>query len=103
MQVLRVATMNGADYIGMGKDIGSLEKGKLADLIVMDKNPLEDIHNTESIRYTMLNGHIYDSETMNEIGNYDKKRTKFFWENNKYNNAFSWHEDMHGYFCVCGK
>ena len=46
MQALRCATINGAEYIGMDKEIGSLEKGKLADLIVLDKNPLEDIKNS---------------------------------------------------------
>jgi len=92
MQALRCATMNGAEYIGMEKEIGSLEKGKLADLIVMDKNPLEDIRNSDSIKYVMVNGRLYDAETMNEIGNYDKKRSKFYWENNKYNASFPWHE-----------
>ena len=76
-EALRAATMNGADYLGMSKDIGSLETGKLADLIVMDNNPLEDIRNTESIIYTVINGRMYDTETMNEIGNYNKERLNF--------------------------
>lgn len=59
---------------------GSLETGKLADLIVLDRDPLADIRNSNSVRYTMVNGHLYDSETMNEIGNHPKPRTKFFWE-----------------------
>jgi hypothetical protein len=46
--------------------------GKLADLIVLDKNPLENIQNTESIRYVMVNGRLFEAETLNEIGNYDK-------------------------------
>lgn len=96
MQVLRCATMNGAEYIGMEKEIGSLEKGKLADLIVLDKNPLEDIRNSESIKYVMVNGRLYDAETMNEMGNYDRKRSKFYWENNKYNASFPWHEETNG-------
>jgi imidazolonepropionase-like amidohydrolase/Tol biopolymer transport system component len=81
MQALRCATMNGAEYLGMGKDIGSLEKGKLADLVVMDKNPLDNIRNTEFIKYTMVNGRLYDAETMNELGNSPHTRGKFFWEN----------------------
>jgi imidazolonepropionase-like amidohydrolase/Tol biopolymer transport system component len=80
MEALRSATMNGAEYIGMGKELGSLEKGKLADLVIMEKNPLENIQNSESITHTMINGRLFEANSMNEIGNYDKKRTKFFWE-----------------------
>ncbi|MBU2929008.1 amidohydrolase family protein [Winogradskyella psychrotolerans] len=96
-EALKAATINSANYIGAGNDIGSLKKGKLADLIVMDKNPLEDIRNSESIIYTMINGRLYDTETMNEIGNHPKERTEFYWENNKYNQAFPWHEDSQSF------
>ncbi len=80
MQALRAATMNGAVYLGMDEEIGSLKKGKLADLIILDKNPLEDIRNTEFIKYTMINGRLYDAETMNEVGNYNNTRTPFYFE-----------------------
>lgn len=80
MQAIRCATLYGADYIGMDADIGSLEPGKLADLIVMDKNPLENIRNSESIRYVMLNGRLYDAATMNEMGNHPKQRMPFYWD-----------------------
>jgi len=80
LEALRCATLNGAKYIGMDKEIGSIEVGKLADLIVLDKNPLEEIRNTESVKYTMVNGRIYDASTMNEIGNHPKKREPFFWQ-----------------------
>ena len=79
-EALKAATINGADYIGAADEIGSLEKGKLADLIIMDKNPLEDIKNSNSVIYTMVNGRLYDISTMNEIGNYEKERTKFYFE-----------------------
>ncbi|MFD2586967.1 amidohydrolase family protein [Croceitalea marina] len=92
MQALRAATLNGAEYIGAGGEIGSLKVGKLADLIVLDKNPLEDIKNTETVRYTMVNGRLFDTDTMNEIGNKEENRGRFWWENNKYNQAFAWHE-----------
>ncbi|WP_452231406.1 amidohydrolase family protein [Lacinutrix sp. MEBiC02595] len=92
-EALKAATIHGADYLGMHADIGSLKQGKLADLIVMEDNPLEDIRNSESIIYTMINGRLYDTETMDEIGNYSKKRTPFYWENNKYNAGFPWNED----------
>ncbi|MBV6442214.1 MAG: Protein TolB [Saprospiraceae bacterium] len=80
LQALKCATINGAKYLGMDKEIGTLAPGKLADLIVLDKNPLDDIRNSESIRYVMVNGRLYASETLNEIGNYDRKRSKFWFE-----------------------
>ena len=91
-QALQTATINPAISLGLDKWIGSLEAGKLADLIVMDKNPLENIRNTESIRYTMVNGRLYDAAQMNEIGNYNKPRTKFYWELNKNADSFPWHD-----------
>ncbi len=100
-QALRSATLNGAHYLGLDHQIGSLEVGKLADLIVLDKNPLDNIQNTESVRYTMVNGRLYNAATLNEIGNYDKKRSKFYWEMNKSSNSFEWHERT-GSFMVPG-
>lgn len=91
MEALKTATINSAEYIGMGSEIGSLEEGKLADLLVLEENPLEDIRNTNTIIYTMVNGRLYDSETMNEIGNNPKERGDFYWENNRYNASFDWH------------
>lgn len=80
MEALRCATINGAISLGMDEQIGSIKPGKLADLIVLDKNPLQDIRNSEFVKYTMVNGRLYDAATMNEIGNYDRKRTKFYFE-----------------------
>ena len=74
MEALQAATIIGAEYIGADNDIGSLKIGKLADLIVLDKNPLENIQNTNSVKYTMVNGRLYDIDTMNEIGNEPKER-----------------------------
>ena len=103
IETLKTATINAANYIGAGKDIGSLEVGKLADVLVLDKNPLDNIQNSNTIIYTIANGRMYDTETMNEVGNEPKKRGNFYWENSKYNAAFPWHEEsdsfMHQHCC----
>lgn len=80
LQAIRCATINGASYLGMEKEIGSLEVGKLADLIVLNDNPLDDIRNSDHIKYVMVNGRLYDSESMNEIGNHEKPRLHFWWQ-----------------------
>jgi imidazolonepropionase-like amidohydrolase/Tol biopolymer transport system component len=92
LEALKTATINPAINLGLDSQIGSIQPGKLADLIVMDKDPLADIYNTESVKYTMVNGRLYDSETMNEIGNNIKPRGKFYWEVNKNAAAFPWHD-----------
>lgn len=104
LEALKAATINSAEYIGAGEDIGSLKEGKLADLVVMEKNPLENIENTQTIQMVMINGRLYDTETMNEIGNSPKERLPFFWEMDKYNQAFPWHQETQGFMdggCSC--
>jgi Tol biopolymer transport system component len=64
---LRSATIVGAEAIGMGQDLGSLEAGKLADVIVLDKDPLVDIRNTNTVKYVMKNGRVYDANTLDEV------------------------------------
>jgi Tol biopolymer transport system component len=67
MEVLHAATIGGSKTIGRDAEFGSLEPGKFADLIVLDKNPLEDIGNTLSIEDVMKNGRLYDAGTLDEI------------------------------------
>mgnify|MGYP001110166891 FL=1 len=103
-EALKAATINGANYIGAGQDIGSLEVGKLADLIVLDKNPLEYIENTKTIEHVMINGRLYDTNTLNEVGNNPKPRAPFYWEIPGYNKAFPWHQETQSFMrggCGC--
>ena len=104
-EALKCATVNGAALLGMEKQIGSLKAGKLADLIIIDGNPMEDIRKTENVVYTMVNGRLYDTSTMNEIGNFDKKRTKFYWELDGSGNAYPLHQETNSFMgmrCACG-
>ena len=67
MEALQIATIQGAMSIGYEADLGSIEVGKLADLVVLDSNPLDDIQNSTDIRYVMKNGELYEGETLNRI------------------------------------
>ena len=91
LEALKVATINGAHYLGMDHEIGSLEVGKLADLVVLDENPLENIRNTDSVTHTMVNGRLFDAATMNEVGNQEQERLPFWWERDGYDERFDWH------------
>ena len=83
LQAIRNATVNGASYLGMAKRLGHWRPGSLADLIIMDDNPLDDIRNCEKIKYVMINGRLYDSLTMNEVGSREKLRTKLWFETDR--------------------
>lgn len=77
-RALIAGTINGARYIGMDADLGSLEAGKLADLIVLEENPLENLRNSELVRYVMVGGRLFDALSMNEVAG-EKLQRKPFW------------------------
>ncbi len=80
LEAIRVATLNGAAYLGMEAEIGSIETGKLADLVVIDGDVLADIRQSDRVHAVMLNGRLYDARTMNEVGATPRARQPFFFE-----------------------
>jgi len=82
-EALRAATIDGAFYLGLHKDIGSIEKGKLADLMIIEGNPLEDIRQSEKVTHTILNGRVYETNTLNEVGNHPHQRAPLFFKNER--------------------
>ncbi|WP_440054752.1 amidohydrolase family protein [Pseudoalteromonas sp. T1lg65] len=82
-EALRSGTIDGAKYLGMDHDLGTIEAGKLADLAIIDGDVLSNIRESEKVAYTVINGRIYDAATMNEIGNHSNPRQPFFFENGK--------------------
>ncbi len=82
LEVIRCATVNGSKIIGRPADLGSIEPGKLADLLIMDKSPLEDIHNTNTIHWVMKNGELFEGDTLNQVWPEQKKlEPLWFWNN----------------------
>ena len=80
LQALSTATTEPARHLGFDKDIGTLETGKLADLVILSDNPLDDIRNTDKVEHVMLGGRLYEAETMNEVVSGDKERLPYYWE-----------------------
>jgi Tol biopolymer transport system component len=81
LEVLRSATLVGAEAIGYAQDLGSIETGKLADLVILDGDPLVDIRNTNTIRWVMKNGELFEGDTLNEIWPESKRLPPLWWWN----------------------
>jgi Tol biopolymer transport system component len=83
MEVLRAATLHGAEALALAQDLGSIEPGKLADMVILSKNPLDDIRNTNSVRYVMKNGELFEGDTLNQLWPVEKKLPPLWWWDEK--------------------
>ena len=83
MEVLKSATIHGAEAIGLARDLGSIEPGKLADMVILNQNPLDDIHNTNTIGFVMKNGELFQGDTLNEVYPVEKPLAPLWWWNEK--------------------
>jgi imidazolonepropionase-like amidohydrolase len=80
-EALRAATFDGADSLGFGSQLGSIEAGKKADLVVLNSNPLENIRSTIDTRYVMVGGRLFDVDAdMAEIGGRETPAPEFYWQ-----------------------
>ncbi|RNF82869.1 amidohydrolase family protein [Montanilutibacter psychrotolerans] len=88
-EALRAATFDGADMLGLGRQIGSLEAGKQADLVVLNSNPLENIRATIDTRYVMVDGRLFDVDAdMAELGNQRTPSPQFYWQRHRDGQTF---------------
>ncbi|NNK40937.1 MAG: amidohydrolase family protein, partial [Winogradskyella sp.] len=68
------------EALGLDEDLGSLEVGKIADIVIMDDNPLDDLRHTNTITLVVKNGVVYDADTLDEIAPVTKKAKPFPWQ-----------------------
>ncbi|MDR9418720.1 amidohydrolase family protein [Gracilimonas sp.] len=81
--ILKVATIQGAEAIGLDTDLGTIEEGKLADLLILNSDPLEDIRNSKDLEFIIKNGYMYEAETLDEVFPNQKELPTFWWQNNE--------------------
>ncbi|MET7332214.1 amidohydrolase family protein [Nonomuraea sp. NPDC005650] len=98
-RVLRTATINVAESLGVDHQIGSLEPGKLADLIVLRESPLDDIGNSTTVAMTMVNGRLHDAYSLDELAPRPRPRTRFYWETRD-THGIDWCEAWGGGCCT---
>ena len=79
-QAWRAATRDAADKLGFLQDLGTVEAGKLADLVVLTADPLADIHNSTTLRWVIKNGEVFEASTLKALWPHEKVLPKMFWQ-----------------------
>jgi imidazolonepropionase-like amidohydrolase len=97
LEALRTATINPARHFGMDADLGSLEVGKLADLVIIEGDVLADIRQSDRISHVMQNGRLYEAATLAEIVSRQRPRPPLFFEGTDM--RWQWMLDQH-VFCA---
>lgn len=82
---MRLATLKGAEALGLDEDLGSIEVGKIADLLIMANNPLDNLRHTNTLTHVVKNGVVYDANTLDEVAPVEKKAETFHWQTKKPN------------------
>ncbi|MBC2846173.1 amidohydrolase family protein [Winogradskyella flava] len=77
---LRLATIKGCEALGLDKDLGTIEVGKIADILIMENNPLDNLRHTNTLTHVVKNGIVYDANTLDELAPEEKKADKFNWQ-----------------------
>lgn len=81
-EALRGGTIDGARHLGMDKQIGSIEVGKIADLAIIDGDVLADLKRSEYVTHTVINGRVFEAATMKELGTDNEPAPFFFADQN---------------------
>ena len=92
LEAIRAGTLHGAAYLGMDAELGSLAPGKLADLLILEGNPIDDLRQTQNIRYTVANGRVYDAATMDQVWPERVARPAFWFERDGASDSILWQE-----------